>query len=142
MFSRHSTSLATTYGLNACKEGYTWRRLDEYDYVCVEESQLADYKLQDARSPSRSDEHGNCLHGFTKRAATPTVISGLSIAISQSFPLQDRACVPVEAAKAARADYLALSQRLELYQFFNGVDSVFLTDNNRPVSGNNRFVMA
>lgn len=62
--------------------------------------------------------------------------------IAQSASLQDGVCVPKVAAKAARADYLALSQRLELYQFFNGVDSVFLTDNNRTVISNNRFVMS
>lgn len=27
--------LRTTFGANACRNGYVWRSLDAYDYVCI-----------------------------------------------------------------------------------------------------------
>lgn len=32
---REKFYLLKTFGANACRTGYLWRSLDEYDYVCV-----------------------------------------------------------------------------------------------------------
>lgn len=57
---------------------------------------------------------GECRPGFVARLGTPN----------------DLICVSEQERDQAKEDYLALQHRLAVWQFFNGIDNVFLTSNN------------
>lgn len=64
-----------TFGPNACKAGFVWREVDQWDWVCVTPTERSGARQQNTAGPSRRSPSGGpfgpdtCLPGFVWRDA-------------------------------------------------------------------------
>uniref|UniRef100_A0A914X7S6 Uncharacterized protein n=2 Tax=Plectus sambesii TaxID=2011161 RepID=A0A914X7S6_9BILA len=98
-----------TWGLNSCNDGYVWRGLDQYDYVCVTKPR----RIEAARESGwdglqRDDTTTQCTPNFLER---------------QAFH-GDKMCVTPEERARILAENAEAKNRIKYYKFFNGKDSV------------------
>ncbi|CAJ0586955.1 unnamed protein product, partial [Mesorhabditis spiculigera] len=93
-----------SYGQNACIDGYEWRAIDAYDYVCV----MSERARQVQVKTSTELLDGDCNNGTVTRSAFPG----------------DSLCVDVEEKWRIDAENAENLQHLKNPQFFNGADSL------------------
>ncbi|CAJ0932336.1 unnamed protein product, partial [Mesorhabditis belari] len=102
-----------SYGQNECIDGYEWRALDAYDYVCVPHKRAKEIQVKLERK------------NVEKTAAKAEAVCSERLVKRSAFP-NDNHCVPeIERAQIEQENRESL-QFLRNPNFFNGVDTLNL----------------
>lgn len=93
----------SSYGMNMCQDGFSWRLLDQYDHTCISSAKLRIYETQNS-----ANQRDQCPIGNVFREAYPG----------------DQVCVTTEDRAGAAEDNRQSSFHLKHRKFFNGFDSL------------------
>ncbi|KAM3719332.1 DNA-directed RNA polymerase I subunit [Dirofilaria immitis] len=93
-----------TFGMNACNDGYIWRTIDSYDYVCVTKER----KQQIQNRKEVRNRHGICREPLVLRKAFPN----------------DNACVTQKEFMITQQENAESYKNMKHYSFFNGEESI------------------
>uniref|UniRef100_A0AC34QCB4 Uncharacterized protein n=1 Tax=Panagrolaimus sp. JU765 TaxID=591449 RepID=A0AC34QCB4_9BILA len=137
--------LRVTYGANECQDGFVWRAIDEYDFVCVpphrqetaqSQSEFQADRLQLIAVESRESRAIDDVLGNSTVAETT---NSTSSEVEEHRPMKVECLHPYVKRDAFVGDVICVTEReqsltiqensesvnfLKHYEFFNGVDTV------------------
>uniref|UniRef100_A0A7E5A228 DUF1570 domain-containing protein n=1 Tax=Panagrellus redivivus TaxID=6233 RepID=A0A7E5A228_PANRE len=138
---RNFFGLLATFGANECRDGFVWRAIDGYDFVCVPPHR------QDAVQ-KEADAQANRLQFVTienmdvenrNRESRAAISSDSGTPVMDTVPIQAECATPYVERMAFQGDVICVTPQeqtitaaenanavnlLKHYEFFNGVDSV------------------
>uniref|UniRef100_A0A1I7VX57 Uncharacterized protein n=1 Tax=Loa loa TaxID=7209 RepID=A0A1I7VX57_LOALO len=95
-----------TFGMNACLDGYVWRMIDPYDYVCVTKNR----QQQIQKQRKIRNRRGICREPLMLRKAFPN----------------DIACVTQEEFMITQKENAESHKNMKYHSFFNGEEPLYL----------------
>uniref|UniRef100_A0A915PH35 Uncharacterized protein n=1 Tax=Setaria digitata TaxID=48799 RepID=A0A915PH35_9BILA len=94
----------TTFGMNACHDGYVWRMIDPYDYICVTKKR----KQQIQNQKDVRNRFGACRKPLVLRRAFPG----------------DNGCVTQEEFIITQEENAKSHENMKYHSFFNGEETI------------------